>query len=220
MSLNGNLKKSTIMNFTCKKIIKRISPIKIACTGNFKKFYFGTDSEKGSHLVLDMKKIKALAKDAKKNEVFIQTTNTLSEDVVSKVMEKIQEKLSLDTIEHAYILVAGLMQRGGSNQKAGNSVQFSYDDKTLSSQEFNKILTSVQKGATNRQFARTINRDIINIAIEFEITGDLHNQMKLEHPNLTIVESAWCSNFQTQNPECPQNVREWLVENYKSRFNR
>ena len=36
----------------------------------------------------------------------------------------------------------------------------------------------------------------------------------------TYTEKVWCSNFQTQNPNCPENIKKWLVENFRSRFNR
>lgn len=169
---------------------------------------------------LDLNKIMNIAKSAKITDTRPIITNTLSKEIINKTMNEVMSKLSLDNIELAYIFVAGLMQKGGSNQKAGNSIHFSFQGKSLSSQEFNKILNNVHKGATNRQFARSIGTDIVNVALAFELPGDLHSQMKLDEPNLTLQESVWCSNFQTQNPDCPDSVRHWLVDNYKDRFNR
>ena len=39
--------------------------------------------------------------------------------------------------------------------------------------------------------------------------------MKLDHPNLTLEEECWCSNFQSANADCPDAVREWLAEHVK-----
>lgn len=43
--------------------------------------------------------------------------------------------------------------------------------------------------------------------------------MRFERPTLSDTEAAWCSNFQTSNPNCPDSVRNWLVSNHRYRFN-
>jgi hypothetical protein len=48
--------------------------------------------------------------------------------------------------------------------------------------------------------------------------GDLSRQMRREQPNITSDQAIWCSNFQTDNQECDEPVREWLLKNFKSRF--
>lgn len=169
----------------------------------------------------NIKEIKSLASTAlNKKTTNIQVTNVLSKEVVTKVIEKIGTVKSIEDPNIVWILVAGVLQRGGSNQKAGNSIVFSFGDYTLTSHDLQNALHTTQKGSTNRQLARTIADEIQQIAAELNLPGDLHSQMRYEYPNLSDSDAVWCSNFQTTNPKCPDLVRDWLVKNYKSRFNK
>jgi len=93
-----------------------------------------------------------------------------------------------------------------------------YEDSSLSASELLNIIRSVEKKGTNRQLARTLCKEIFQIAEILEIEGDLANQMQLSYPNMSKDELVWCSNFQTKNPDCPELVRKWLVKNYRERF--
>lgn len=104
---------------------------------------------------------------------------------------------------------------GGSNHKSGNAVSYNLGEYSLSPQQLNNFIKKVVNNGTNRQLARTIADEIAEIVLALNIPGDLHTQMLLEYPNLSDTEKIWClSNI------CPENVRKWLVENYRSRFNR
>lgn len=170
--------------------------------------------------VIDKTSIISFIKEKKQTGKFdpIRTTTKITEETTNKIITKIQENLKLDNPNIAWILVTGIMQRGGSNNQALNQVQFEYDGTILSAADLNKIIRSIDKKITPRQFARTNATLIAECAIELEIPGDLHAQMCLEYPDLSEVEKAWCSNFQTQNSDCPETVRMWLVENYYKRF--
>lgn len=168
----------------------------------------------------DLSKINQLHEDLKKDQIITQTTNTFSETTINKIIEEITTNLTLPEIELAWILIAGVLQRGGSNLKAGNAVSYTIGTYTLSSQQLNKIIRKFVKNGTNRQLARTIANEIADIALTLNIPGDLHSQMLIEHPKMSDQDKVWCSNFQTQNPNCPDHIREWLVKNYKSRFSK
>jgi len=114
--------------------------------------------------------------------------------------------------------MTGLLQKGGSNSKAGSSINFSVGEYSLSSRQLNETIKKHSRIGTNRQMARIIADEVAEIALKLNIFGDLHNQMLLEYPNMTDQEKVWCSNFQTTNLKCPENVRKWLVMNYRSRF--
>ena len=150
----------------------------------------------------------------------VRNSNKFSEETVQTILSEIISTLGIDQPEIAWILIIGVLQTGGSNQKAGNSISYTLNEFTLTSQQLNNIIKKITKNGTNRQLARSIADDIVDISISIDLPGDLHAQMLLEHPDLTNLEKVWCSNFQTQNPNCPDRVREWLVINYKSRFNR
>lgn len=60
--------------------------------------------------------------------------------------------------------------------------------------------------------------DIVEFAKVLDEEGDLARQMRLDEPLLPKDQAYWCSNFQSENAKCPENVRSWLVQNKKSRF--
>lgn len=166
----------------------------------------------------DLKEIQKIASENEKKNGINVVTNSLSDEVVNQILELIMQEKKTD-INNTWILVTGVLQRGGSNQKAANAVTFNFGDYNLSAKELKNYITKIQSNATSRQFARSVADDIIGIAITLKIPGDLHAQMRFEYPNLTDSEAAWCSNFQTSNPNCPDNVRQWLVKNHRYRFN-
>lgn len=151
------------------------------------------------------------------NEISI-TTNIFSPSDVEKIIKLISKDLKLENVNLAWILVTGVLQRGGSNLKAGNAVVFNLGENSLSSQQLNRFIRQIVKNGTNRQLARTISNQIIEIAEIYELPGDLHAQMLIDYPNATMQEKIWCSNFQTQNSNCPDKIRQWLINDYRKRF--
>jgi hypothetical protein len=75
-------------------------------------------------------------------------------------------------------------------------------------------------GITVRKLARGIRDDVIKVAMKHGIEGNLSKNYKLENPNFDPQDLIWVSDFQTfsENPAMPENVRQWLLENYRSRF--
>jgi hypothetical protein len=154
-----------------------------------------------------------------KNKQNLRTTSSLNEEVTAMVVDAIEKKKACTTTK-AILLIAGVVQRGGTNKSARSNTSFSYEGLTLNAQELQSIVTSISSKGTNRQLARSLSNEIAHISLAMNIEGDLANQMRYDHPDLTTTEAVWCSNFQTTNPGCPPKVREWLVNDYKNRFNR
>lgn len=165
----------------------------------------------------DLKKIQQMSLSIKKKSY---KAIIISEATIEKIIEQVKEKYKLCSKEEALILITGVLQQGGSNKNAVNSVNFTYNKTTLSAKEFQNIIHKNEKSITNRQFARSIADDIAKVSLLLNIDGDLSNQMRYEYPNLTKEEAVWCSNFQTTNPNCPPKIRNWLVKNYRNRFSR
>lgn len=136
---------------------------------------------------------------------------------VEIIIQKLQDLKKSDSKEEIAVLIAGLMQTGGSNQGAKQKANFEYGDLRLSALELEQVINQVKPEATIRQLARVLANEIANIGILFELEGDLATQMKREHPDLTNEEAAWCSNFQTANPNCPERVKAWLNEDVRNR---
>lgn len=149
----------------------------------------------------------------------IRVTSEITSEVADQIIKNIAEKKGIsDTV--AMALIAGLVQNGGTNKGAGNSAKFTLGEYTLTAQELGNFIKKLNEGGTVRQLARAMADEIADISIEMGFEGDLANQMRYDYPDITKDEAVWCSNFQTTNTKCPDRVRNWLVENYRKRFNR
>jgi hypothetical protein len=146
-------------------------------------------------------------------------TAELSKETCTKVLHTIKEKKNLKNINQALILTTGLAQNGGTNRNAGSSISYSAFNKTLNVSDLQSYLRANNLNtATIRQFCRGLANEIAQTAEIIGQDGDLANQMGRDDPNITKAEAAWCSNFQTTNPNCPEKVRHWLLNNFKDRF--
>lgn len=151
------------------------------------------------------------------NKNDLKITNVLSESICDEILDKLKKKYQFDDAE-VYVAITVVLQRGGTNKSAGNTAKVTLRDKSLTAQDLQNTINVIKKNATNRQFARTLANEIAQVALQLNIEGDLANQMRFEFPDLTQEEAIWCSNFQTTNSQCPERVRNWLVQNYKNRF--
>ena len=75
-------------------------------------------------------------------------------------------------------------------------------------------------GITVRKYARGIRDQVIKVAQKHQLEGNLAKGYKLENPSCDKQDLVWVSDFQTfsENPSMPENVRTWLLNNYRNRF--
>lgn len=71
---------------------------------------------------------------------------------------------------------------------------------------------------TLRQFARTYGTAIWRVASHFSIVGDLAKKLGGIDPSIDDNELIWLSNFQMDNNDCPQKIRDILMEHYNLMF--
>jgi len=165
---------------------------------------------------IDLEKLNKVDKKIIKKKT--QLESILSIEIIEKINLKLLEILKIEDQTTLLILITILLQGGGSNKNAGNSVNANYEGYTLTSKQLLEIIQQFKKKGTIRQYARGIANEIQKVASILEIEGDLAHQMRLDYPDLSIEDAVWCSNFQTRNSNCPENVRFWLNDNHKNRF--
>lgn len=146
-----------------------------------------------------------------------RSAGIMLETGIEKVLKKIKADFKLESREEAMALITGLCQNGGTNRNAGLNVTYSYDNKILDARTFQKIC-QIEGSGTARQFARAMNNPIYHFAVLLEEEGDLARQMRLDHPDITQDQAIWCSNYQSDNPLCPELVRNWLKNDLRRRF--
>lgn len=167
-------------------------------------------------IYVDIEKLKKIDKHSLKKTT--QLESILNSKIIEKINEKLSENLRIEEPMILSVLITMLLQGGGSNKNAGNSVSAEFEGYRLTSKQLLEVIQQFKKNGTIRQYARGIANQVHEVADSLELEGDLAQQMRLDHPDLSLGDAIWCSNFQTRNPKCPKNVRSWLNENHKNRF--
>ena len=167
-------------------------------------------------IYVDMEKLKKIDKDLLKKTTRLESI--LDPETIKKINKKLSENLKIEEPINLSVLITILLQGGGSNKNAGNSISAKFENYTLTSKQLLEVIKQFKKNGTIRQYARGVANQVHEVADSLELEGDLAQQMRLEHPDLSLKDAVWCSNFQTRNPKCPKNVRSWLNKNHKNRF--
>ncbi len=115
-------------------------------------------------------------------------------------------------------LLAIVAQKGGTSKKAQGTVYAVVNGSRLDLATIRNVLKEKNYKFTFRQWART-NADFIQrVADNYGIEGDLSKKIGRERSEFSTQEKIWLSNFQMDNPNCPTQVREALMEHYKNLF--
>ena len=126
--------------------------------------------------------------------------------------------MDLELYNRILASAALLCQQGATSPKFADSRVAPEYDVYLKVSEFRAALKVT--GITARKFARGIRGIIIKVARLHGLEGNLSKSYKLEVPNADAQDLIWVSDFQTfsDDPAMPEGVRQWLLENYRTRF--
>jgi hypothetical protein len=147
-----------------------------------------------------------------------RNTGRMTQDQCDNIVQNLTLSKKFKNDNDTMTAISGLCQIGGTNRAASAKVTFTYASITLSAEDLNNAIKKETSNGTIRQFARTMCNTIYDFAQRLNEPGDLSRQMRIEYPDMTMEEAIWCSNFQTQNPNCPQRVQKWLKDNFQNRF--
>jgi hypothetical protein len=163
-----------------------------------------------------------LLKEALEVEVTVETpierniTQEQLKGIVSKVAETYRVPANI-----AYVGICCTLQAGGSNKNKRSNVKITIQSVPFESKKINEIITQQLK-ITPRQLARIIANDIHAIAVKHQITGNAYVSLKRFYPHLlteaTDQEKFWAADFQVDNPNCPDYIREALRKRYADKF--
>jgi hypothetical protein len=151
-------------------------------------------------------------------------SNVINDDIVQDTMEEIirrNTKGEKNARRECYIAITIILQKGGTSKRMSGSQEAVYGDQSIT-------LSSIREACKNnkitvRQLARTLREQIIDVMKTLDdpdLEGNLARKFARAHPDATQEEKYWASDFQTDNPECPDRVREWLIADYTERFER
>lgn len=124
--------------------------------------------------------------------------------------------------EHiALVGISATLQKGGTSKNKKSNVKVKVGQVTFDSKTINSYITRVNKNFTPRQFARYFADQIFDITRAHDIDGNCFVYISRNlatyltgDPN----ERYWASDFQVDNPSCPQNIRTALNIRYNTKF--
>ncbi len=148
----------------------------------------------------------------------IKSSGIMSTEESAEVISICKQVGSFEEELDAMVAIAGLCQLGATNRNAGKSLKYTYKSRSLTVGDLWQACQQAKRNGTPRQFARANASFIAKIALKLSETGDLARQMLLDVPNMTIENEIRCSNFQSANPDCPDQVRTWLRFNFQKHF--
>lgn len=121
----------------------------------------------------------------------------------------------------AYVGICSTLQAGGSNKNKRSNVKITIQGNVFESKKVNELIQQNLK-ITPRQLARIIANDIFVISSKHQITGNAYVSLKRFYPNLLTNESEdekyWAADFQVDNIDCPEYIRNALRQRYADKF--
>lgn len=114
-----------------------------------------------------------------------------------KIISRLQEHYKLETPEEALLVIAILLQQGGTARSCDGNMSITLYDKEFKLADLRKIMKQMSCNKAERKLARTLADKIHEISVIMELPGNLY--LKIQKGNLekkfTIEEKAWLSDF-------------------------
>lgn len=128
------------------------------------------------------------------------------------------------TFDFALIGICGLLQSGAYLKSVTNR-KIKINNKEFTKRSLLFASEQVDNKYTLRKIARSIKYIIAQIAVYYGIPGHLFARYRLENANIVaqipkeqiILFSAYCTDFQIENVNTPQTIREYLANREKNR---
>lgn len=151
-------------------------------------------------------------------KMIVPRSTKLSELQAEEVLTKFAEKHKL-TRNETLLVITLLFQTGGTNRSCDGNLTVTVFSKEIRLASLRKTLVECKLKASERKLARTLGTQIFQISKELEIPGNLAKKITREFPErkFSTTELAWLSEFQVDNPECPEESRKLITESFKNR---
>jgi hypothetical protein len=150
-----------------------------------------------------------------KEEIILPRSAVLSESqaVLSISTFASQQKL---TINQSKTVMTILFQSGGTAKGCDGNLTCSIFGQTIKLAYLRKALTEAKCKGMERKLARYLADEIAQISIAIKIPGNLTKKITRAHPEraFTQEESAWLSDFQVDNSNCPELLRNFISESF------
>lgn len=141
----------------------------------------------------------------------------MPDDEINKLITGVANKIGCSG-DTAYIGVCLICQKGGTAKRAQGNIFIFLDGVRIDLAAIRQVMNDLKLRCTLRQFPRTHCDKIYQIASHFSIEGDLAKKICRRYQTLSSEDKIWLANFQMDNPNCPSNLRDYLMEHYDELF--
>jgi hypothetical protein len=154
---------------------------------------------------------------SEKNTYVAARTSKLQKGTAEKILKRIQEQFELNGSDESLTIIAILFQQGGTARSCDGNMSITVFDKEFKLADIRKILKQMSCNKAERKLARTLASEIREIALILEIPGNLYSKIQKNDltKTFTIEEKTWLSDFQSDNEDCPVELRSLIIETFK-----
>ena len=166
-------------------------------------------------------RLKEFLSNAKDDGLVVPRTPILNTSQTEKIINAVIDEAGLDSKEQALILLAIIFQKGGTARKCDGSLEAEVQGRRLRLKTVRDCMREVGLARMERRLARSLATPIYEVCSSLNIPGNLARAILNNETNMltnaTDKDKAWMSDFQNENEDCPERIRQLINSHFKNR---
>jgi hypothetical protein len=158
-----------------------------------------------------------------KDSLTFQCSSKLDDKTCDKILESYAKVIGItngdDPKRIALVGISILFQKGGTTRACDSNLCAKFNNYDFKLGSFRKVLNDLKLSKSERKFARNLGTKIGLIAVELDLPGNLSKKIPILNPYIEFsrTELAWMSDFQRDNPDCPEKIRSLIISTLNKR---
>ena len=169
----------------------------------------------------NQERLKKFLENAKDDGFVVQRTPTLNLFQTEKIINAIIDKAGLESTEQALTLLAIIFQKGSTARHCDGNREAEIQGKRLRLKTMRDCMRNVGLPRMERRLASYLATPIYKVCSSLNIPGNLARAiLNNETTILTNVmdqDKAWMSDFQNDNEDCPERIRQLISNHFKNK---
>lgn len=152
-------------------------------------------------------------------KLIIPRNNVIAPEQLQIILESMVLQLKLPSMWHAVAILTIFFQQGATAKSCDGNMSITVFEKTIKLAQIRKILKQSNCAKQERKLARSLATKIYSIAKIMKLEGNLTNKILRENPGLELSQAdrIWLSDFQSDNPNCPVELRNYITNSFPKR---
>ena len=165
----------------------------------------------------NQEKLKQFLETAKDEGFVVPRTPILSTIQTGKIVDAIIDETGLESTEQALILLAIIFQKGGTARQCDGNLEAEVQGKKLRLKTVRDCMRNMGLPRMERRLARSLATPIYEVCASLNIPGNLARAILNNETNVTDSDKAWMSDFQNDNEDCPERIRQLISNHFKNK---